>query len=192
MQLGQALPWGDMSARTSCLAPDVPIWRPFTSRRPSVFTPMAMMAATGMIRPPRRTLKSVASVQRQGPRRVRRPFERAGEEGLHLGVDLVEQVTDLAFTDPRPAHRLGEVVHGACRHALDTELLSVRYRRLPGLPARLEVTREGATGTPCPGFGIHSSTVPVRVSQLWSPHPLGRAPRPGSFPPWATPDVALT
>jgi hypothetical protein len=38
-------------------ASDVPISRPRTSRRPSVFTPMAMMTATDTIRPPRRTLR---------------------------------------------------------------------------------------------------------------------------------------
>jgi hypothetical protein len=38
-------------------ASDVPVSRPRTSRRPSVFTPMAMMTATETIRPPRRTLR---------------------------------------------------------------------------------------------------------------------------------------
>jgi len=38
-------------------ASEVPMSKPKTSRRPSVFTPMAMMTATETIRPPRRTLR---------------------------------------------------------------------------------------------------------------------------------------
>jgi len=38
-------------------ASDVPISMPSTSRRPSVFTPTAMMTATETMRPPRRTLR---------------------------------------------------------------------------------------------------------------------------------------
>lgn len=38
-------------------ASEVPISIPKTSRRPSVFTPTAMITATDTIRPPRRTLR---------------------------------------------------------------------------------------------------------------------------------------
>lgn len=51
-------------------ASEVPISRPRTSRRPSVFTPMAMITATETIRPPRRTFRQVASIQRQGRQRI--------------------------------------------------------------------------------------------------------------------------
>ena len=39
---------------------------PSTSRRPSVLTPTAMMTATDTMRPPRRTLRYVASIHRYG------------------------------------------------------------------------------------------------------------------------------
>ena len=54
-------------------ASDGPMCSPTISRRPSVFTATATIAATETIRPPSRTLRSVASSQRQGhsPSRAR-------------------------------------------------------------------------------------------------------------------------
>lgn len=76
-------------------ASDVPISRPRTSRRPSVLTPMAMIAATDTIRPPRRTLRQVASIQSEPSRRHR--FEPDGERASRPRVG--------GSGTPSPCHR---------------------------------------------------------------------------------------
>src|SRR5512132_420993 len=93
-------------------ASDGPISIPRTSRRPSAFTPTAMMTATETTRPSR------------------------------LAVDLFAQTRDLALGNAAHAERLDQVVDRAHRDALDVGLLDHGSERLLGHPARLEEARE--------------------------------------------------
>src|SRR3954452_9976219 len=67
------------------------------------------------------------------------PFalDRAGEEGIHALVDLLDKATDLALGDAGGAHRADQVIDRAGGDAMDVGLLDDRgqglLRRTPRL-----------------------------------------------------------
>src|ERR1700760_1625089 len=72
-------------------------------------------------------------------------FDRTGEEGLHLVVDLCAEPAYLALGDAAHPHRLHQIVDRAGRDALHIGLLNHRGQRLLGHPARLQEAREVAS-----------------------------------------------
>src|SRR4029077_14733416 len=111
-------------------ASEGPMSMPSTSRRPSALTPTAMITATHL------------HIRRVEPDIGPVAFERPGEEGFDLVVDLRAQPADLALRHARCAHRLDEIVDRAGRDALDIGFLDHRRQRLLGHPPRLEKARE--------------------------------------------------
>src|SRR3954471_21678369 len=118
-------------------ASEGPMSMPSTSRRPSVFTPTAMITATGTTRP--LLLTFVGGVDPQV-----RPvaLNRAVEERAHALVDLLAEPAHLALRDTTRAERLDEVVDGAGRDARDVGLLHDGGERLLGEPSRLQEAGE--------------------------------------------------
>ena len=64
-------------------------------------------------------------------------LERAGQERLDAGVDVLAEARDLTLRDAVHPHRLHQVVDRAGRDALDIGLLDDRGERLLGRPAGL-------------------------------------------------------
>lgn len=172
-------------------ASDAPISKPGTWRRPAVFTPGAMMTATETIRPPHLEAGGV------DPEVWPVAFERAGEERLHLAVDIGTEPADLAYADPRHPHGLDQIAHGPRRDALNMGHLDCRRKRSPALadrwrsrahsppcaavregpgrgrPSRASGCTDGPSrrGSPSPGRGSHCAAPAVQG-------PARRWPRP--------------
>jgi hypothetical protein len=69
--------------------------------------------------------------------------ERPVEKGMHAFVDLLAQLGDLRFADPRQPHRLNQIVDTPGRHAADPGFLDHRdqchFRALAGFEKRREI-----------------------------------------------------
>ena len=115
---------------------------PKISRRPSVLTATAIIAATETMRPPSRTLE-VGGVEPQI-----RPFalDRPLEEGLRPARRSPCTACDTwLLRDAGQAHRLHQLVDPPGRDAADPGLLDHRDQRLLGGLARLQEGREVAS-----------------------------------------------
>src|SRR3982751_4048549 len=104
-------------------ASEGPICRPTISRRPSVFTATATIAATETMRPPCRTFRP--DLQVSGIQPERGPLTREGplQEGSDTLVDLLTELGHGRLRDTRQAHRRHQVVHAPGRDAGDPRLL---------------------------------------------------------------------
>lgn len=89
--------------------------------------------------------------------------DRAGEERPHLPVEDLADARDRREGDPVDAQGPHQVIDLAGRHAFDAGLDDDGVKRLFGSPARLK--QRGAQA-PVVTFGILSSIVPTRVSQV--------------------------
>jgi hypothetical protein len=65
-------------------------------------------------------------------------FDRAVQEGLHTLVYFFAQARHLALGDAGAAHRLDQVIDGACGDALDVGFLDNGCQRFLGRPARFK------------------------------------------------------
>src|SRR3954466_11566563 len=121
-------------------ASEAPVATPSTSRRPSVFTPTAIIVG-------RDDAASLARLHVGGvdPEVWPLALERAAEEGVHPAAGLLHQPADFALGDARAAHRLDQCPPRPGGDALDVGLLDHRGQRLLGRPARLEKGGELST-----------------------------------------------
>src|SRR3954453_4641104 len=125
-------------------ASEAPVATPSTSRRPSVFTPTAIIVAVETMRPPLAGLH----VGRVDPDIRPLTLERAAKEGVHPPINLLHQPADLALGDARAAHRLVQVIDRPGGDALDIRFLDHRGQRLLRRPAGLE--KGGEVAAPAP------------------------------------------
>src|SRR5512144_2430152 len=115
-------------------ASDGPMCRPTISRRPSVLTATAIIAATETIRPAARTFRSGGIEPQVGPF----AGEGAGQEAVHPLVDVLTQLADGGLGNPGHPHCVDQLVDPAGRDAADPGFLDHRYQRLLHRPARLQ------------------------------------------------------
>src|SRR3954466_1587439 len=126
-------------------ASEAPVATPSTSRRPSVFTPTAIIVG-------RDDAAALARLHVGGvdPEVWPLALERAGEEGVYSAIDLLDQPADLALGDARPTHRLDQVIDRPGGDAVDVGLLDHRRERLlrgaPGLQEGGEVAAAAQPG----------------------------------------------
>src|SRR5205823_1795949 len=119
-------------------ASEGPMPRPTISRRPSLDTATAIIAATETMRPPSRTLRYVASSQRYG----HSPSNGRSRNALTRSSMSLHSLRDLALRDTGQAHRLHQLVDPPGRDAADPGFLDHHDERLLGGLARLEEGRE--------------------------------------------------
>ena len=110
-----------------------------------------MITATGTIRPSARTLTYGGVEPEVGPVAL----QRAGQERLDAGVDVLAETRDLALGDAAHAHGLDQVVDRAGRDALDVGFLDDRGERLLGCTAGLQEGRKVAAGAELRNAEIH-------------------------------------
>ncbi len=122
-------------------ASEGPVATPSTSRRPSVLTPTAIIAAV------EDDASALAHLEVGGvdPQVGPLAFNRARQERAHPLVDLGNQAAHLALRYAAGTHGLDQIIDRTGRHPVDVSFLDYRRQRLVRRPAQFQKAREVTT-----------------------------------------------